>query len=250
MKNYYKILEIDPLASHEDIKHAYREMAKKYHPDVSKEENTEDIIREINEAYEVLSDENERRRYDLNLKYALEESLRREQPQIKHDKPQKQRSRHKIIFNTGFQSTHTIGQLIIAFLIVLLIGGIVFFVEWSYINRNNKKDLLLKPGITANEVIKIYGEPDEMSVSELRYGNGIVLVENNKVVGWYDAYGTFNIQNKDIESVTDIVIGENIENLFRDYGWPDTYGRKFVVYGHTVVYYDDAGSVLSVETMT
>jgi molecular chaperone DnaJ len=63
-KDYYSILGISKDASQDDIKHAYRKMSKKYHPDINKEPGAEKKFKEINEAYEVLSDEQKRRNYD------------------------------------------------------------------------------------------------------------------------------------------------------------------------------------------
>ncbi|AYF92509.1 molecular chaperone DnaJ [Apilactobacillus bombintestini] len=63
-KDYYSILGISKDASQDDIKHAYRKMSKKYHPDINKAPGAEQKFKEINEAYEVLSDENKRRNYD------------------------------------------------------------------------------------------------------------------------------------------------------------------------------------------
>jgi len=66
-KDYYEILGIDRSASEGDIKQAYRNMARKYHPDVSKDvdkKTAEDRFKEINEAYEVLSDSKKRGAYD------------------------------------------------------------------------------------------------------------------------------------------------------------------------------------------
>ena len=59
-KDYYKILGVDRKASAEDIKKAYRKLARKYHPDVSKEANAEDKFKELGEAYEVLRDSEKR----------------------------------------------------------------------------------------------------------------------------------------------------------------------------------------------
>ena len=56
-KDYYKILEITPEASQDDIRKAYRKLARKYHPDVSKEKDAETRMREVNEANDVLRDE-------------------------------------------------------------------------------------------------------------------------------------------------------------------------------------------------
>jgi molecular chaperone DnaJ len=62
MKDYYKILEVNRDASEEEIKKAYRRLAHRYHPD--KAGGDEKKFKEINEAYQVLSDENKRRQYD------------------------------------------------------------------------------------------------------------------------------------------------------------------------------------------
>lgn len=64
MKDYYQILGVDRNASEDDIKRAYRNLAKKYHPDVNKSPDAEAKFKEIQEAYEVLSDPNKRRQYD------------------------------------------------------------------------------------------------------------------------------------------------------------------------------------------
>jgi len=63
-KDYYRILGVDRSADDKAIKSAYRKLARKYHPDVAKGKDSGDRFREINEAYEVLSDPEKRRRYD------------------------------------------------------------------------------------------------------------------------------------------------------------------------------------------
>lgn len=70
-KNYYDILQINQNASPEIIEKAYKTLAKKYHPDLQEESNkkeAEEILKEINEAYEILSDPNKKNLYDQNLK--------------------------------------------------------------------------------------------------------------------------------------------------------------------------------------
>ena len=67
LPDYYKILEIPRTATHEDIKKRYRELAKKLHPDRSKDKSTEDAMAEINKAYEILSNKERRKKYDKYL---------------------------------------------------------------------------------------------------------------------------------------------------------------------------------------
>ena len=63
-KDYYEVLGVDKNASDEEIKRAFRVLAKKYHPDVNKEPGAEEKCKEIGEAYSVLSDPNKRKQYD------------------------------------------------------------------------------------------------------------------------------------------------------------------------------------------
>jgi len=63
-KDYYEIMGIARDATADDIKRAYRKLARKYHPDVSKEPNAEERFKEVQEAYEVLKDADKRVAYD------------------------------------------------------------------------------------------------------------------------------------------------------------------------------------------
>lgn len=63
-KDYYKALGVEPTASEAEIKTAYRRLARKYHPDVSKEAGAEERFKAVNEAYEVLKDKEKRAQYD------------------------------------------------------------------------------------------------------------------------------------------------------------------------------------------
>jgi curved DNA-binding protein len=63
-KDYYAIMGLKRDAKPEEIKQAYRKLARKYHPDVSKEKDAEERFKEVNEAYEVLKDPEKRKQFD------------------------------------------------------------------------------------------------------------------------------------------------------------------------------------------
>ena len=63
-EDYYKILGVSKTASKEEISKAYKKMAKKYHPDISKETDAEKKFKEVNNAYDTLKDEGKRNNYD------------------------------------------------------------------------------------------------------------------------------------------------------------------------------------------
>lgn len=63
-KDYYSVMGVDRKASDEEIKKAYRKLARKYHPDVSKEPGAEEKFKELGEAYETLKDPEKRAAYD------------------------------------------------------------------------------------------------------------------------------------------------------------------------------------------
>jgi len=71
-KDYYEILGLESTASTDDVKKAYRNLAKKYHPDVNKSASSEEIFKLISEAYEILSEQGKRTRYDTYRKFMHE----------------------------------------------------------------------------------------------------------------------------------------------------------------------------------
>ncbi len=85
-KDYYKIMGLEREASQEEIKRTYRKLARKYHPDVSKEANAEAKFKELGEAYEVLRDPDKRAKYDQYGQYWKEQDQASQagQPHYQH----------------------------------------------------------------------------------------------------------------------------------------------------------------------
>src|SRR5882672_7015854 len=75
-KDYYKTLGVERGASDEDIKKSYRKLARKYHPDVSKEANAKEKFQEVSEAYETLKDKEKRAAYDNLGKFSPGQDFR------------------------------------------------------------------------------------------------------------------------------------------------------------------------------
>jgi DnaJ-class molecular chaperone len=65
MKNYYQILEVKTTATSAEIKKSYRLLSKRYHPDVNSNIDSEENFKKISEAYETLSDDKKRIKYNL-----------------------------------------------------------------------------------------------------------------------------------------------------------------------------------------
>ena len=63
-RDFYEVLGVPRTASQDEIQRAYRKLARKHHPDVSKDPSSEETFKQVSEAYDVLSDPDTRKRYD------------------------------------------------------------------------------------------------------------------------------------------------------------------------------------------
>lgn len=127
MKNYYEILEVNKKASKEVIEKAYKVLVKKYHPDLQnnqKQIQTEQKIREINEAYEILSNDFLREQYNLELE--------------KQEATNKENIEH---LNSSMKK-HKVGSFF----------GIFTFLRELYKNKTKRKE---KKEITQKDIIAV-----------------------------------------------------------------------------------------------
>jgi hypothetical protein len=130
MKNYYKILGLTPNANNDEIKKAYRNLSVKYHPDSNLgNKNTEEIMKEINEAYHILKDANRRKDYDFYFtKYYKPEEIIVYKENKTEDIPKENYSSSKI------KKTWPIQYIVPAIFII----GIILLI---FINSNNTKPI-------------------------------------------------------------------------------------------------------------
>ena len=93
--DYYRVLGVSYSASEEEIKHAFRRLAIKYHPDKNPDPRAESFFKEINEAYDVLGDPEKRRVYDLRLNSPLVDLIQGQAPP-RHRDPAYRPARQKV----------------------------------------------------------------------------------------------------------------------------------------------------------
>ena len=118
MKNYYEILEVDRKASPEVIDKAYKTLAKKYHPDLQDENNKNiyaEKMKEINEAYDVLSDDYKKTTYDEQLENSLVskteyEKVIKENSELKHQLEHQLEQRKTTVYEQPTQEKMQVGN--------------------------------------------------------------------------------------------------------------------------------------------
>ena len=224
LKNYYKVLGVDVLSPPEDIKRAYRKLAKEYHPDMNPDNpDAQQMFQDVKDAYDVLSCPEERLKYDRQLKYLVVDD-----ENVVHNHTSQKISK--------LQIKDIVRKITIIISSIIIMVGIIILLIPSMLN--NKGDTL-QPDLIVEEVISIYGEPDEMTKTCLKYSTGIIMLENDCVVGWYDVDNIFKIKNKQINDINDITVGQSLDTLFQQYGYPDTYAKTFVTYDDIVIIYKD-----------
>ncbi len=165
MADYYKILEITPTATCEDIKKSYRRLALKYHPDKnSGTVESHELFTKISQAYKTLSNEESRKRYDVTYKIKLAHQLQPLTPQLFLDKFKNIR---EFIFNKG---KNKISQ------------SALYKALNNLLSDNNIKYLSLKNNVIVNEQIikEVLRCCDFLSSHDVeRIANRLILLANS-----------------------------------------------------------------------
>lgn len=233
MKDYYQILEISETASKEEIKKSYKNLVKKYHPDLhmGKEHDFFEIrMKQLNEAYNILTNPEKRQMYDNELLAEKEKSTK---PEIKDTNTK------------GYnpKNDKTLKIIIVLFLILSLIimtgicyGIYYYFFASNKYNSPNHLDF----GLSKSEVITLLGEPIGKTSHLMVYNGYQIIINNGTVDGWLDASGSLNVGHQEDTSINDFKVGDNMLNIIRTYGNPDTYSKELAIYNNVVLYLKDS----------
>jgi hypothetical protein len=130
--DYYRILGVNPGCSQEEIKQAYRSLAKRHHPDVNRSAKASETMKRINIAYAILADPHKRKEYDDNLREIRSRQYAGgTQSQGRYRAGNVKSARRKNIFNLWAKSA---GQAIVIVLFIVLMAGSIIFV---YLTNSN-----------------------------------------------------------------------------------------------------------------
>ena len=214
-KDYYELLEISRNASAEVIKNAYRALAKKYHPDTSNvdKELIEKNMRQINEAYEVLSDKEKRALYDQELK-EKEVSLKQEicNPYFKENIEVNVNHQSNIKFNKKNNIKKIVIICVIAFVCVSVLSFVMMsiFIEPTDL-ENESKEVVEK---VDNEEKKDVNENKKVNKVEQNYFEEDYDVDNDNADKKIEEENSKETEEQDVEKIEDTEVEDNIIKIY------------------------------------
>lgn len=147
MKNYYEILEVNKKASKEVIEKAYKVLVKKYHPDLNHKVSVNKKIQDINEAYEVLSNDFLREQYDTE--YEKKYNRAKQYDAENYTTNSSREMYKKVNINENFQNSEQVKKKKNN---VGTIDGIIDIVKEIYKSRPSKEELR---EITSNNILAL-----------------------------------------------------------------------------------------------
>lgn len=237
----------------------------------------EEKMKELNLAKDILTSPAKRSKYDMDLKKEKEKRLQEEMNErIKYAQYQANKSKNEYprkketptstvtsSFKGFFSLFDNFGKnkglivicsflFMIAFLQIFLVFGYSFKIPEKNENSNssenallhvtpiqNKELIKLKPGISKDEVITMFGIPDAEYSAYLKYGDAKVLLQDNIVIGWIDTYQQLPIiRHTKTLSQNSVKTGSSRETVLESYGSPDTYSTNFFVYDDVIIYFE------------
>ena len=227
--DYYKILGVSKTATEKDIKTAYRKLARKYHPDLNPDNKIAELkFKEINEANEVLSDPENRKKYDKHGEHwkhgeEFEKAQRQQQPQYQSNQQEYSNQEYSDFFESMFggrrassqqrQNPKFKGQDFNAELHLDLKD--VYTSQQQVLTVNNNKIRLTIPaGVENGQVIKIKGKGAQGINGGPNGDLYITFMINNHTE--FKREGNNLYKNVDLDLYTSILGGEITVDTFND----------------------------------
>ena len=137
------------------------------------------------------------------------------------------------------------GLFVVAFLQIFLVWGYSFktpnnnaISSTQIVSPLKSKELAkINVGLSKDEVITMFGKPDDEYSAYLKYGDAKILLQGNYIVGWIDTYKQLPIiRHTKVPSETTLKIGTNKDTVINSFGTPDTYSRDLLVYDDVMIY--------------
>lgn len=178
MKDYYAILGVDRSASEVQIKSAYRRLAVRYHPDKNPDPSAEQLFKEINEAYDVVSDPEKRMAYDHRIANPFSEILQ-DNVQPRHRDPAYHRRRPPVD-RTYEPSPHDLIKKYLPYFKWMIFGGFFLTILLA-------ADFILPYRNSEDEIKEILTVSNQGRYSDnLSYAYDIVITKGGKEIVMYD----------------------------------------------------------------
>lgn len=211
VKNYYQILGVRQGAGMAEIRRAYRMLAQKLHPDVNPDPTAHALIREVNEAYDVLSDEAKKLDYDNRLAGTpIQADISQQTP---HRDPRYRRpAAHRRNPASGYYTQRELMQQYLPYMLWFCFAGILFVAVLFM-------DKVLPAQTTVDEITKIYvvyrGKQRAYAydIIETKGGMRIKLYDHN--AGYFYDQKRIKINNTPILKIATTVYREDGNNTIR-----------------------------------
>ena len=214
-KDYYELLEISRNASDEVVKNAYRALAKKYHPDTANvdKELIEKNMKQINEAYEVLSSKEKRAIYDQELKEKeLELKQERYNYDFKENKKVNDNNQSNENNNKKSNSKKIVIICIIGFFFVSILSFIIMSIVIEPTDFENKRENVTEK--FDKEDIKDKSENKKVNKVEQNYFEEDYEVDTNNVEDVVEKDIVNQTEEQDTEKTENTEIEDNIIKIY------------------------------------